>query len=135
MSHRNFPIRVNRKDAERQRFPSRNPDSDIKVFAPGARHYLHPKLAILDRLDCELAYYRQHKILVVSYAPKQENIDHTDYTHKVYEKGILTTDVNYVVELIREYLDDLKKEQEGSNDSINSDIRNDSHYTTEEQVI
>ena len=135
MSHRNFPVRVNRKDAEKQRFPNRNSESDVKVFAPGARHYLHPKLSILDRLDCELAYYRQHKIMVVSYAPKQENIDHTDYTRKVYDKGILTTDVNFVVDLIREYLDDLKKEQEGSVDTINSDVHSNIHYTTEERTV
>ena len=112
--NRGFPIRVNRKDAERRDNHRRN-DSDVKVFSKGARHYLHPTLSVLDKIDCELVYYRQHKIMCVSYDPREENISYTDYKRKEYSKCILSTDVKFVLDIIQEYIDDTR------NPLINSD--------------
>jgi hypothetical protein len=121
-----FPTRVNIKDADKHFHRGgfqRKPDSDVKVFRPGARHYLHPSLSILDRVDCELVYYKAHKVIVVSYESANESIDNTDYTRKAYGKCVMSGDVDFVVDVIREYIEDKRKEQEEYNNSINSSVQ------------
>lgn len=137
--NKGFPIRVNRRDADRhfhnKGFP-RKPESEVKIFNQGARHYLHPSLSILDRVDCELAYYKNDKVIVVSYDAVEENIDNTDYTRKVYKKCAMSGEVDFIVNIIREYLDDKRKEQDDYNSSINSDVQSEPiDITTEEYPV
>lgn len=135
--HRGFPVRVNRKDADRH-FNSgfvKKPDSDIKIFKRGARHYLHPSLSILDRVDCELVYYKNDKVIVVSYDAAQENIDNTDYTQKVYRKCVMSGDVDYIVDILNDYMNDRKAAQQ-YNTQINSDAQSEPiDITTEDYPV
>ena len=137
--NRGFPVRVNRRDADKhfhQKSFQKKPESDIKVFSQGARHYLHPALSILDRLDCELAYYKKDKIIVLSYEPLEENINNTDYTRKSYQKCLMSGEVDFIVDMIREYLDDKRKEREEYNISINSDVQSEPiDITTEDYPV
>lgn len=122
----NFPIRVNRKDADKHftnRGFQKKPDAEVKIFSRGARHYLHPALAVLDQVECDLAYYKTHKIMVVSYDPVEENIDHTDYTRMIYGKCVMSGDIDFIVKVIREYIEDKRKQQEECDAAINSDVQ------------
>ena len=135
--NRGFPIRVNRKDAERISHSSgfnKKPEAEVKIFKRGARHYLHPSLSILDRVDCELIYYKNEKIMVVSYDSSDESVDNTDYTRKVFNKCIMSGEVDFIVNTIREYIDDKKREQE-YNSSINSDVSSETLDITTEETI
>ena len=137
--HKGFPMRVSRNDAHRHfqnKGFQKKPESDVKIFSQGARHYLHPSLSILDRLDCELAYYKKDKIIVLSYEPVEENINNTDYTRKTYQKCLMSGEVDFIVDIVREYLDDKRKEQEEYNNSINSDVQSEPiDITTEEYPV
>lgn len=137
--NRGFPVRVSRRDVDKHFHNNgfrKKPDSDVKLFAQGARHYLHPSLSVLDRVDCELAYYKNEKIIVVSYDAAEENINNTDYTRKIYRKCAMSGEVDFIVDIIREYIDDKRKEQEEYNNSINSDVQSEPiDITTEEYPV
>ncbi len=126
---------MNRKDADKHftnRGFQKKPESEIKIFGHGARHYLHPALAVLDQVECDLAYYKTHKIMVVSYAPVEEKIDNTDYTRMVYGKCVMSGDIDFIVKVIREYIEDKRKQQEESDDAINSNVQNETIDITTE---
>lgn len=130
-----FPTRVNRRDADRHftaRGNHKKPESEVKIFSRGARHYLHPSLSILDKIDCELIYYRNQKFMVVSYEPTEEFIDNTDYTRKVYNRAIFSADVKFVTDIIYEYINDSKKYEENNSAVINSNDSEPLDITTED---
>lgn len=134
--NKSFPIRVNKKDADRhfhRKSFDKKPDADVKIFNQGARHYLHPSLSLLDRVDCELVYYKSPKVIVVSYDPQQESIDNTDYTRKAYKKCAMSSDVDFIVNTIREYIDDKKKETIDYLSSINSNVQSEPIDITAEE--
>lgn len=84
-------------------FPPRNRgDTPLtpKIFRAGARHYLHPKLAILDQIDCVLEYYPESKAIIVSYAPETRKKDYTDYEETVYAKAIMSSNIDFIVNVI-----------------------------------
>jgi hypothetical protein len=127
MSNRNFnPIRVKRQDAEKQ--PQKN--MSVKIFNRGARHYLHPSLAILDKINCELAYYNDYRVMVVSYDTVVERVDNTDYMRRRWSHEVMSHDVNYIVEWAHEYLDSINKQKHRMN-NINS-LDSQSNNTMEE---
>jgi hypothetical protein len=83
--------------------PRQNSDSSdfaSKIFKWGARHYLHPKLSLLDQIDCVLEYYPHIKTMIVSYAPIIRKKDFTDYEEKIYSKTIISAGVDFIVETI-----------------------------------
>jgi hypothetical protein len=124
--NRGFPIRVNKKDANKHfHRPNHRPkfDSDVKIFSQGARQYLHPSLSVLDRVDCELVYFKTDKIMVVSYDADTERVANTDYTGKVYRKCVMSGEVKFITDIINEYIEDKRKEREEYNNSINSDVQ------------
>lgn len=71
-----------------------------KIFNKGARHYLHPKLAFLDTIDCVLEYYPDVKAIVVSYDLQTKKVEYTDYTEKVYMKSVISNTVDYIIDVI-----------------------------------
>lgn len=76
-----------------------------RIFRSGARHYLHPKLAILDQIDCVLEYYPETKTMVVSYAPETRKKDYTDYEEVVYTKTVMSSTVDFIVDIVnRDYI-------------------------------
>lgn len=86
-----------------------------KIFKSGARHYLHPKLAILDKIDCILEYYPDTKTIIVSYSPEVRKKDYTDYTETVYSKTIISQTIDFVVDVIcRDYINPLREEIQSS---------------------
>jgi hypothetical protein len=86
-------------------------DGMPRIFKSGARHYLHPKLAVLDQIDCVLEYYPDTKTIIVSYAPETRKKDYTDYVERVYTKTIMSPTVDYIVEVIcRDYINPLREE-------------------------
>jgi hypothetical protein len=124
MNTRSFPPRNNKKD-NRHFFSNHSrpkPSSNVNIFSPGARHFLHPNLSILDSIDCELFYYKNEKIVVVDYEPVMEKVDYTDYTKKVYKKSIMSNDISFIVDLIGEYISerkDIEYNQANENNSKN----------------
>jgi hypothetical protein len=96
-------------------FPPRNPRTSPltpKIFRAGARHYLHPKLAILDQIDCVLEYYPETKVMVVSYASETRKKDYTDYEEVVYSKAAISSTVDFIVDIIsRDYIKPLKEKE------------------------
>jgi hypothetical protein len=86
-------------------------DVSPKIFKSGARHYLHPKLAVLDQIDCVLEYYPDTKTMIVSYAPEIRKKDYTDYTETVYTKTIMSSTVDFIVEVVcKDYINPLREE-------------------------
>jgi len=95
-------------------FPPRNQsDPNYKrIFRAGARHYLHPKLAILDQIDCVLEYYPENKTIVVSYAPETSKKDYTDYEEIIYTKSVISSSIDFVVDVItRDYIKPMKEKE------------------------
>lgn len=68
----------------------------VVSFQKGARQNLHPKLAILDEIDCRVVYDRSVKCLFVDYDYDEEEGE--------YKKGIYTTSFESVVEEIKGFL-------------------------------
>lgn len=90
---------------------SNNAEQLPKIFKSGARHYLHPKLAVLDQIDCVLEYHPDSKIIVVSYASEVQKKDYTDYEEKVYTKTIMSPTVDFIVEVIcKDYINPLREQ-------------------------
>jgi hypothetical protein len=86
-------------------------DTSPKIFKAGARHYLHPKLAILDQIDCVLEYHPDTKTIIVSYAPETRKKDYTDYTETTYTKTIMSSTIDFIVEVIcKDYINPLREE-------------------------
>jgi hypothetical protein len=82
-----------------------------KIFMMGARHYLHPKLCVLDQIDCVLEYYQESKTIYVSYAPEIRKKDYTDYEETVYTKAVMSSSVDFIVDVInRDYIKPSKEE-------------------------
>jgi len=79
---------------------SRHGNLKPKIFNKGARHYLHPKLAFLDTIECVLEYYPDVKTIVVSYDLRTKKVEYTDYTEKVYAKAVISNTVDYIIEVI-----------------------------------
>ena len=93
------------------------------IFKAGARHYLHPKLAALDQIDCCLEYYPENKIIVVSFAPEIQKVCFTDYEEKIYTKTIMGTNVNYIVETIsKDYITPMRAKVDSDNAIENARI-------------
>lgn len=130
---RRFPMRINRHEAAQQfNYNAKKPDADIKIFAKGARHYLHPSLIVLDMIDCELIYYRQYKIMVMSFDPIEESIDNTDYTKKTYRRAVMSPDVKFISDSVYEHIQDSKKIIGSMSSAINSDDSETLDIKTEE---
>lgn len=130
----NFPIRVKRTDADKHftnRGFQKKPDAEVKIFSRGARHYLHPSLSILDGIDCELSYYKIGKIIVVDYDSAEEKVQYTDYAKTVYRKSVMSGEVDFIVNIIRDYINDIRKQEEFDNTSINSVDREPTDITGE----
>jgi hypothetical protein len=130
-------MRVSRNDAHRHfrhKGFQKKPESDVKIFSQGARHYLHPSLSILDRIDCDLTYYKKDKIIVLSYDPGDEAVNDTDYVRKTYRKCAMSGEVDFIVDIVREYIDDVRKEQEVYNNSINSNVQSEPIDITTEDI-
>ena len=66
-------------------------------LAKGARQNLHPILAILDEIDCQVSYDRSIKCLFVDYD--------FDETEGKYKKGIYTSNFQLVVEDITRFIE------------------------------
>ncbi len=137
--HRGFPERVNRKDAHRHFHRNgfnKKPEAEVKIFSQGARHYLHPSLSILDKIDCQLSYYKKDKIIVVDYDVSDEKVEYTDYVRQTYRKCVMSGEVDFIVNIIREYIDDERKQQDEYNVSINSDVETETiDITTGDTII
>jgi len=96
------------------------PPSNVpRIFKAGARHYLHPKLAILDQIDCVLEYYPDMKTMVVSYEPLMVKKDYTDYEELIYTKSIMSSTVDFIVEIISR--DCLRPKNKEIQNSLNGD--------------
>jgi len=59
----------------------------------GKRVYLHPRLQLLDTIDCEVWYDREFQFFYVEY----------DYINGVFSKSILTKQIDSVVNEINKY--------------------------------
>lgn len=57
----------------------------------GQRHYIHPKLSVLDDIECDVWYNKDHKFFYVEY----------DYG---YDKSILTKDVDAIQKEISSFI-------------------------------
>lgn len=67
-----------------------------KIFLPGTRHYLHPKLEILENIDCEFSYFPFEKFMVVFF--------NKDLKTKEYKNAIISPDVNFIVNIINDFI-------------------------------
>lgn len=67
----------------------------FKLFPKGARHLLHPNFEEIDSVDCLFLYETQNRFFYVEYSP--------DLNGK-YQKKLLTTHIDMVVETIQESL-------------------------------
>jgi hypothetical protein len=83
------PKRVNIKDVE-----SKEPRG-FKQFPKGARHLLHPKLAIADEIECEFLYETGDRFFVIDYSKSDDG---------KYQKQLITNKIDTVVETIEEFL-------------------------------
>jgi len=91
---------------------NRNDPNYKRIFRVGARHYLHPKLAILDQIDCVLEYYPETKTIVVSYDPETSKKDYTDYEEIVYKKSVIGSSIDFIVDVVtRDYINPTKEKE------------------------
>ena len=68
------------------------------LLQKGSRHNLHPKLSILDEVDCRVVYNRSLKCIFVDYDYDKE----TD----TYRKGIYSQSFQSVIDDIEEFIQD-----------------------------
>lgn len=72
-----------------------------KIFSPGTRHYLHPKLEILEKIDCELSYFPFEKFIVVSF--------NKDSVSGEYKNSIISPNVDFVYNIINDFINHSSK--------------------------
>lgn len=73
------------------------PNENIIELYAGYRSNIHPKLSILDEIDCKVIYNRQLKFFHIEYDRDRKQKD------VVYRKAILSTDPVSINEMIQDY--------------------------------
>jgi hypothetical protein len=72
--------------------------SDVFFLKKGARRNLHPKLAILDTIDCEVYYDKKRRCLFVDYDKKNGK----------YKKGYYSTNFDNILKDIEDFINSVK---------------------------
>lgn len=66
-----------------------HPASMVKVLHKGNRGSLHPTLNILDTIECQVTYFKRHKLLLIDYDYDEEN--------DKYRKSIFSQSIENIV--------------------------------------
>lgn len=78
--------------------------SDTFLLEPGARRNLHPKLSILDTIECEVYYSKSLKCLYMYYDKRKGK----------FQKGFFSTDFNNVIKIVEEYINSYEMKESGA---------------------